>query len=252
MDPADFESKPYVERSGWPFSYEDLEPYYLRAADTCQIGPFRFDWQFGVEKGAQAPPELESDTFHGIARQITEARFGEVYRSTLVDSASVRVFLWSNVIELLTAPDDARRIDAVQVATLGGPKFQVKASAFVLATGGIEVPRVLLASNSRVPKGIGNSHDLVGRCFADHPNVLMSLALLRADAPYHTAKTTFVDSAGVQHPGAVSMWLGLRRRALRANELLSAQISSIEPSIAKAIGVTPSKWPELFARRAQI
>jgi choline dehydrogenase-like flavoprotein len=135
---------------------------------------------------------------------------------------------------------------------LGGPKFLVKATAFVLATGGIEVPRVLLASNSRVPKGIGNSHDLVGRCFADHPNVLMSLALLRADAPYRIAKTTFVDSAGAQHPGAVAMWLGLRRGALRANELLSAQISAIEPAIAKAIGVVPREWPELFERHAQI
>src|SRR5205085_4249530 len=140
---------------------------------------FRFDWQFGFEQGALAPAELESHTFHGIARQITEARFGEIYRSVLVDAANIRVLLWSNVVELLTAPDDAQRIDAVQVATFAGPKFQVKASAFVLATGGIEVPRVLLASNSRIPEGIGNSHDLVGRCFADHPNVLGGLALLR-------------------------------------------------------------------------
>ncbi len=252
LDPADFESKPYVERSGWPFSYEDLEPYYLRAADTCQIGPFRFDWQFGVEKGAQAPPELESHTFRGIARQITEARFGEVYRSTLVDAANIRVLLWSNVVELLTAPDDARRVDAVQVATLAGPKFQVQATAFVLATGGIEVPRVLLASNSRIPKGIGNSHDLVGRCFADHPNVLMALALLRADAPYHTAKTVLVDSAGVPHPVGIAMWLRLRRRALRASQLLSAQISAIDPSVVQAIGITQREWPELFERSAQI
>lgn len=252
LDPADFESKPYIERSGWPISFDDLQPFYLRAADTCQIGPFRFDWQFGFEQGALAPPELESHTFRGAARQITEARFGEVYRSTLVDAANIRVLLWSNVIELLTAADDARRIEAVQVATLAGPKFQVQASAFVLATGGIEVPRVLLASSSRVPKGIGNSHDLVGRCFADHPNLLGGLGMLRSDASYHTVKTSLPDSSGALHPITIAMWLGLRRSALRANELLSAQITMSNPELMEAIGITKREWPALFGRSAQI
>jgi choline dehydrogenase-like flavoprotein len=252
LDPADFESKAYIARSGWPFSFEDLYPYYLRAADTCQIGPFRFDWEFGHEHGALAPSELDSHKFRGIARQITEARFGEVYRTTLVDAGNVRVFLWSNVVELLTASDDVQRIDAVQVATLAGPRFQVKATAVVLATGGIEVPRVLLASRSRVPKGLGNGHDLVGRCFADHPNVLVSLALLRSDVPYHTAKTTLLDSAGTPHPVGIAMWLGLRRAALRANELLSAQVSTPDPALVKAVGITKPEWPALFERSVQI
>ena len=230
LDRADFEAKPYVARTGWPFSYDDLEPFYRRAADTMQIGEFRFDWAFGQAQGAFAPSELEDHTFRGIARQITEARFGVVYRATIVDAVNVRLFLWSNVVELLTAPDDAGHIDAVQVATLAGPRFQVKASAFVLATGGIEVPRVLLASNSRVPKGLGNGHDLVGRCFADHPNVMGGLALLNSDAPYHTVRTALPDSGGTVHPIAIAMWLGLRRSALRANELLSAQIALPDPA----------------------
>jgi choline dehydrogenase-like flavoprotein len=41
---------------------------------------------------------------------------------------------------------------------------------FILAAGGIENPRILLASNSVVPGGLGNQNDLVGRFFMEHPH----------------------------------------------------------------------------------
>jgi choline dehydrogenase-like flavoprotein len=78
------------------------------------------------------------------------------------------------------------------------------------------------------------------------------LALLNTDAPYHTARTALPDSAGVVHPIAIAMWLGLRRRALHANELLSMQIALPDAVLMKAIGITQHEWPELFARSAQI
>ena len=68
---------------------------------------------------------------------------------------------------------DARRRDghAAELATLGGNQLSVEARAFVLATGGIEVPRLLLASNDVRPAGLGNENDLVGRYFMEHIDV---------------------------------------------------------------------------------
>jgi choline dehydrogenase-like flavoprotein len=42
----------------------------------------------------------------------------------------------------------------------------------VLAAGGIENPRLLLASRRQQADGLGNGHDLVGRYFQDHPRIL--------------------------------------------------------------------------------
>ena len=47
----------------------------------------------------------------------------------------------------------------------------MRAKTFVLATGATENARLLLASNDRVPHGLGNDHDLVGRYFMEHPHV---------------------------------------------------------------------------------
>jgi choline dehydrogenase-like flavoprotein len=46
----------------------------------------------------------------------------------------------------------------------------VRARAFVVCGGGIENPRLLLASNTVMPGGVGNARGLVGRFFQDHPS----------------------------------------------------------------------------------
>ena len=57
----------------------------------------------------------------------------------------------------------------VRVATLSGAQLEVRPRAVVLACGGIENPRLLLASNVDRVAGLGNQHDQVGRYFMEHP-----------------------------------------------------------------------------------
>jgi choline dehydrogenase-like flavoprotein len=59
----------------------------------------------------------------------------------------------------------------VAVADVPQRSFRVRAKTFVLATGATENARLLLASNDRRPRGLGNQHDLVGRFFMEHPHV---------------------------------------------------------------------------------
>jgi choline dehydrogenase-like flavoprotein len=54
------------------------------------------------------------------------------------------------------------------VRTLQGSQFEIVAKQFVIAIGGLETPRLLLASRSVHPQGIGNEHDLVGRFYMCH------------------------------------------------------------------------------------
>jgi choline dehydrogenase-like flavoprotein len=56
----------------------------------------------------------------------------------------------------------------VLCATRFGQRFAVKARYYILAGGGLEVPRLLLNSRSVQPAGVGNGYDLVGRFFTDH------------------------------------------------------------------------------------
>src|SRR5690606_26319214 len=69
----------------------------------------------------------------------------------------------------------------LKVGTLSGARFTVKPKACVLATGGIENARMLLASNSVETAGLGNRNDVVGRFFMEHPHVPSPATFLVTD-----------------------------------------------------------------------
>jgi choline dehydrogenase-like flavoprotein len=178
LDEIDFEERPAVPGSGWPIDRAELEPYYARAQKVCDLGPARYDAAYWARHtGKQllpVPRPLVSQVYQVPAR----IRFAEIHREGLRRSRRVRVILHANAVRLAAAAD-ATRIERVRVATLTGRRFDVSARRFVLAAGGIENARLLLASNDVRPRGIGNERDLVGRYFGDHPHGVAALFVLR-------------------------------------------------------------------------
>ena len=61
-----------------------------------------------------------------------------------------------------------------------GRRIDIKARHFVLACGGLENARLLLASRDKHPTGIGNGYDRVGRYFMDHPRAVFGKVHLPA------------------------------------------------------------------------
>lgn len=168
LDPIDFESRPGVRDSGWPFSFDVLSGHYRRAHEVARLGPPRYDVAAWSDPENTPALNLE-DTPFGT----TMFRFGEdtsVFRSRRQEferSSNLRVVLHATVEEL-NRSEEATRIDRVTVTTRSGKSISVTARLFVLATGGIENARLLLASRDANPAGLGNQHDLVGRYFQEH------------------------------------------------------------------------------------
>jgi choline dehydrogenase-like flavoprotein len=101
-------------------------------------------------------------------------RFFKVQKEILPDflSAAPTGVLVSGVTVTRLLSDSSRNIVGAEVRTFDGHKKVARARLFVLGCGGIENPRLLLLSKSeRFPEGIGNSSDMVGRGFNEHPNV---------------------------------------------------------------------------------
>ena len=90
-------------------------------------------------------------------------RFGERYRPELEASTSCTVVLDATVVALEATPD--RRHVRRVVAVGGSSTVSVDASVVVLATGAIDVARLLLLT------GLANSSGLVGTGFMEHPHI---------------------------------------------------------------------------------
>ena len=107
-----------------------------------------------------------------------EFSFGTVHRDAIVDAPNIRLPPGP------TSPASASSPRATLWRWPRSPRCPGSSSrygrAFVVATGGVEVPRLLLAPNDVRTAGLGNDHDLVGRHFVDHLVVPAGFATLVA------------------------------------------------------------------------
>jgi choline dehydrogenase-like flavoprotein len=170
FDPIDFEAREYIAHSGWPFGFAALAPHYERANPLCEAGAFAYT--AGAAFAAPLRPMLHG--FHSnsfstdtLERFSCPTDFGARYAHRLRAAANVRVLLHANVTALCLDPGGAV-LEALTVRTLTGRTFTVRAAHVVLATGGLEVARLLLANRDVHRQGIGNDHDVVGRYYMCH------------------------------------------------------------------------------------
>jgi len=173
---SDFHERPWAAHSGWPIGLADIAPYYRKAFALCRLQA-EGDWVWGGDEWAARlgiPNPFRDSAFEVRATQQTRPRFeiqrfsfGIAYRGEIAASRSVQVLLHANAMDLKMA-DGANRIGSLAVGCLTGNRFSVRAQAYVLATGGVENARLLLASRSGGSRGIGNEFDNVGRYFMDH------------------------------------------------------------------------------------
>ena len=196
LDEVDFQNRPWVPFSGWPFERSELVPYYRRA---CAL--------FGIPDIISFQPT--SDRRHWLFDNdlITKAffwnrrplNFATPHQRLARTSSNVATWLHANVEEVLL-DESGSQVYGVSVVTSDGKRFRVSAPIVVVACGGIENARLLLESRSRHPSGLGNDHDQLGRYYMDHP---------KGDAGF----VAFPPRGGVlPTPG---YWSGKRRSSTR-------------------------------------
>ena len=174
LDAIDFEARPWVPESGWPISRSDLLPYYERSHRLLELREFDYDigyWSSEFAKAKAALFSIQGSGLHNVVSQLSPpTRFGSVYRAQLSGASNVKLFLFANALKILTN-ETATRATGVAVGTLNQKTFEISAKVVVLAAGGIENPRLLLASNNVEAAGLGNGRYLVGRYYMDHPRI---------------------------------------------------------------------------------
>ncbi len=172
LTPTDLAPRAWIPHSGWPLPYEELQRYYPRAAAVLRLPAFT------VADGRPRMSPIERHLFDDPALRPNVAlwakkplRFSTAYRRRLQRSRNVTTYLNANVTDI-RLNDAGTRVDGCTAMSLGGKRFDFRARRFVLACGGLETARLLLASRSVQSQGIGNQFDTVGRYYMDHPRAV--------------------------------------------------------------------------------
>jgi choline dehydrogenase-like flavoprotein len=166
---SEVESRPWIPNSGWPLRLEDLEPYYRRAERLLQIEGPPYDeavWhRLGVTPPAFDPREFRIRFSQWAA--LGRRNFAVLWRRELERSANVSVLIDATAVGL-RCTSDGSHCDAVEVRSRGGRQAGIRAHSYVIACGGIETARLLLASPTSSGNSVANGSGLVGRFFQDH------------------------------------------------------------------------------------
>ena len=205
QNPEDFSLRTNTGRElDWPYGYDELEPYYCLAEDWIGVAGDssgrslpRRSRPYPFEAPAFSQPDVEvieameeldigyehlpisrfGRPIHGrpACRTIgtcdycpVGARFtGDQGLDRIAESVELR--LDSPVLEIVMA--SRREVAGVRYLSTGsGEMVDVESECVWLCCGALEVPKLLLASQSSYwPKGIGNDADLVGRFLVANP-----------------------------------------------------------------------------------
>lgn len=159
----DFEKRDWVNLSGWPIPRSELDESYEHAFATTGL-PADGERKAAARADSARQLPLSGDCVNDPIMLSSAPQLGGAWLETFRRATNVRVLLHANITTIVTSPDD-RSVTRVVFSTLERRQFTAKARAVVLAAGGVENARLMLANKRACGTGAG----WVGRCFMDHP-----------------------------------------------------------------------------------
>lgn len=194
----------YHVGADWPFTYDELEPYYLMAEKIIGVaGPSDDKFHPRSEEYPYPPHRLNyyTNILLNVFRQqnlnlvpnslavLPEARAGRLpcnycaccqkgcprldkgtmdvtYLKSARDTGLCTVLTDTVVTKIIS--DERQRVKSVQIIDRSGSRKEISANLIVLSAGAIESPRLLLASaNNLSPRGLSNESGQVGKNFME-------------------------------------------------------------------------------------
>lgn len=246
-DPWDFETRDWVQNSGWPIGLDTLNRYYRRAHEHLQVQSSDFDPASWEQKAGGRIKRIKTDPSE--VREVMTLfspplNFRREYQRELAESKLISVYLWANAAHVDTEPLSGK-VNRIEFRTLSGNRFFARGNQFVLAAGGIENPRILLNSNRQIPAGVGNQHDVVGRYFMDHPRLLSGALELTPEyqhIPFYDSKFFCISDKFVVDGVKVSGQFTLPYEVQRREGLMNSQLWLRSLYTAETTEAVQSLW----------
>jgi choline dehydrogenase-like flavoprotein len=229
LDPVDFEERAGVAHSGWPIGYPEVAAYVEEAQAACGLAVDSYEAKAWAARTGQRALELE-----GTSLESTVFRYGPGghfagQAGAFAALERVQVVTDATVVQLETSAS-GEEVRVAHARTLAGESLAVEARVFVLAAGALENARLLLVSNDRDPRGLGNEHDVVGRYFMEHPQVALGFWRPTAEA---LERLGFYETRATA-AGAFTGQLRIRDEELRRRGLMNGafELHPMRPTAA--------------------
>ena len=168
-DRVDFERRDHISNATWPVTYDELLPYYQRACNWLQCGRAAFD----TTQMTHLPPSVVPGLREGVGSSATFERwslstdFAREYGDALKRSRRVRVVTGLTCTEVISGLNSTH-VEKLDCRTLESKRVSIQARGYVLACGGLETTRLLLASRGPYGGALGDHSGHLGSWYMGH------------------------------------------------------------------------------------
>lgn len=165
FSPIDFKARDWVAGSGWPIHYSEVAAFYAEANAFMAVDGLNFDSDI---RRVTRTPDCFADS------PAIKAEFSKIsprkdfYRARRAELAAKVTLLYNAHVTRIDL-DEAGRAAAIEIAAFAGPRVVAPVRSLILAVGGLETNRMLLANRHQQAAGLGNASGRLGRGFMEHP-----------------------------------------------------------------------------------
>ena len=175
LEQDDFNERSWIEETGWPISYQDLEPFYKKSQSILNLSKFIYDKSIYDYYPKACSNDYLKD-FKNVFWQFSEPpiKFNHKYFQFFKNKKNIKLFLQNTVTDLIK---DKNQITEV-VCIKNSVKLKFKSKIFVLACGAIENAAILLNFQKKNPEDKFNNFN-VGKYFMEHPHCTIGYGFIK-------------------------------------------------------------------------
>lgn len=160
FDAVDFMERPWLGDTDWPIGEAEIAPWYEAACRFLDCGPATF------EEAWPGPVPTEGLRLDRIERWCAQPDMARVHGDRVRRHPMIRTVLGATVLDIDIDPVGSM-VGGLEVAR-DGTRERVMARAVVVACGGLETARLLLASRRNHPGLFGGEDGALGRYYMGH------------------------------------------------------------------------------------
>ncbi len=194
LDAQDFEPRPAVPGSGWPFPKSTLSQYYESALHLEGLANVqRSDEAVWRQIGLQPPTFDDLEPY--FSRWCPEPDFAHLFGRKIADSHAINLWLHANAVEPLF---DGETMRGIRCRTQTGIEAVFRAEEFIFCLGAIESSRFFLQPN--LAQHPWNQSGLLGMHFQDHIDCNVATVEPLDDRRFHQVFDNVFSRGFKYHP----------------------------------------------------
>ena len=187
LDDIDFTERPYAAQARWPISLGEVERWYDSACRFLDCGPPKFsdDAFAALEQNANGLK------LGRLERWCANPKLRAVHGQRTQDHPNLRIAFGTTVLRVDI--DAGRGTVRNLLVARNGAREQISARSYIIAAGGLETARLLLASRVERPALFGGPQGALGRFYMGH--IFGSIADIVFDQPSLDQQFAFARDA---------------------------------------------------------